>query len=93
VVQQIVQVLAFLVEYTWCLTRPKRTNRTNLETLSALIAVVDEMHECVDYPFHWRQESLTLQVVVEGTSADVSSSYMRAHGIKGDILFSHVFAV
>lgn len=92
-VQKTVQFLTLLVEYAWSLPHFESTDRTNLETFSAFVAVVDEMHKCVDYSFHRCQEAFGLQIIIEWTSTDVRPRYMRTDGVEGDALFRQVFAV
>jgi hypothetical protein len=90
---QTIQGLTLLVERAWSLSYLESTDGTDLETLSALVAVVDEMHECVNYLFHLCQEVFVLQVVVERRSARVCPDYVRTDSIEGDVLFWQMFAV
>ena len=92
-VQQTVQILDLLVEYHRSLTYLRTTNRTNLKTLSTLVAMVDEMHESIDYSFYRGQKAFSLQDVVERTSADVCPGYVRADGVEPDVLLWQIFAV
>lgn len=92
-VEQTVQNLTLFVEYAWSLPYAEGTNRTNLETLSALVAVFDEMHKCINYSIHRRQKAFVLQLVVERACADVRSGYMWTDGIEGDVLFWQILAV
>lgn len=64
-VQQTIQILDLLVEYPRSLAYPETTDRTNFETLSTLVAVVDEMHESINYSFYWCQKAFCFQDVVE----------------------------
>lgn len=93
VVQQTVQILNLLVEYHRSLAYPWTTDRANLETLSTLVAMVDEMHESIDYSFYWCQKAFFFQDVVERTSADICPGYVRTDGIEVDVLFWQIFAV
>jgi hypothetical protein len=92
-VKQTIQGLTLLVEHAWSLPYLESTDGANFETLSALVAVVDEMHECINYLFHRCQEASILQVVVKRTSADVRPGYVRTDGVEGDVLFWQIFAV
>jgi hypothetical protein len=92
-IQQTIQILDLLVEYRWSLTYLGTTDRTNFETLSTLVVMVDEMHECIDYPFHRCQKAFILQDVVEWTSADVCPGYVRTDCIEPDVLLWQIFAV
>ena len=93
VIKQTIQILTLLVEYSWSLAYLRTTNRTNLETLSTLVGMIDEMHEGINYSFYWCQKAFCFQDVVERTSADVRPGYVRTDGIEVDVLFWQVFAV
>jgi hypothetical protein len=92
-IQQTVQILDLLIEYRRSLTYLRTTNRSNLKTLSTLVAMVDELHESIDYSFYRGQKAFLLQDVVERTSADVCPGYVRTDGIEVDVLFWQIFAV
>jgi hypothetical protein len=93
VIEQVVQVVALFVEYTRSLSYLWIADWTNLETLSTLFAMVDEIHESLNYSFHWCEKALLLQVVVESASADVGSGYVRADGVEIDILLWQIFTI
>jgi len=93
VIQQTVQIIALLVQNARSLAYLWTADRTNLETLSTLVAMVDKMHESLNYSFHWSQQAFVLQIVVEGTGADVCSGYMRTDGIEVDVLLWQIFSV
>lgn len=93
VIEQSIQILTLLVEYTRSFANVGTADRTNLEDLSALVALVYEIHECIDYPTHWRQEAFLLQIVVERTSADVCPGYVWTDGIETDLLLGQIFPV
>lgn len=92
-IQQTIQILDLLIEYARGLAYLGAADRTNLETLSTLVAMVDEMHESIDYSFHRCQKAFILQDVVERTSADVCPGYVRTDCIEPDVLFWQIFAV
>jgi hypothetical protein len=90
---QTIQGFTLFVERAWSLSYLELSDRANLETLSALVAVVDKMHECGNYLFHLSQEVFILQVVVERRSAQVRPHYVRTDSVEGDVLFWQIFAV
>jgi len=86
-VQQTINHLALFVKHRWGLPQFDTIDRSYLETFPALVPPIDELHECIDYPSHWRQQTLLLQAVIEAARADTSPRYMRADGVEGDQLF------
>lgn len=92
-VEQVVQSCALLVKYLWRFPYFEGADRSNLKTLSTLIAVVDEVHEGVHDPFHRSQETFLLEAVIERTGADVRSGYMRTDGVESYVLFGQIFAI
>ena len=92
-IQQHVQNLALFVEHRWSLPQSDAVNWTYLETLSTLVTTIDELHKCIDYPLHWRQQTFFLQTVVEVARADTRPRHVGTDSIEGDVLFRQVFPV
>ena len=92
-VQQTIQNLALLVEHHRSLPQLDAVNRTYLETFPTLVTTIDELHECIDYPLHWRQKTFLLQTVVEVARADTRPRHVRADGIEGDALLWKIATV
>jgi len=55
--------------------------------------MVNEMHESIDYSFHWRKKAFLFQDVVKCASADVRSGHVRTDGIEPDVLLREILAV
>lgn len=92
-VQQTINHLALLVEHRWSLPQFATTDRSYLETFPALVPTVDELHECINYSSHWRQQLLLLQAVVEAARADTRPRHVRTDGIKSDPFFRQVASI
>jgi hypothetical protein len=92
-IKQTIHNLALLVEHRWSLPQFDTFNWTYLETFSTLVTTIDEMHECIDYPLHWRQKTFFLQTVVEVARADARPGHMRADGIEGYAFFGQILSI
>lgn len=91
-VQQLIQLLALLVENVWRCTDVWTTDRSDLDALAADVRVY-ALLEGINHSFHWSKKAFGLETVVEVCSADASPQDMGTYGVERNLLFWKVLPV